>query len=144
MFPGRIILLAPSPTRPPPAVRRAPRPEPPMVCPGFRFDKCVLWDFFITQFRLLPVSYVYLTFSLLNHRFPPSQLQLVSNTYLSSFRLFFFQPLKTILVASCMLMANLQCMSCFVFFISVFIFQSLLHCCFTTYSVMKLQQFNSK
>ena len=54
-------MLSPSPTRPLPAVRRAPRPESPMVCPVFKFDRCVLLDFFITQFRFLPVSYVYLS-----------------------------------------------------------------------------------
>ena len=39
LFPGQPILLAPSSSRPRPAVRRAPRPKLPVVCPGFSFDR---------------------------------------------------------------------------------------------------------
>ena len=39
LSPGRGVSLASSPARPRPAIRRAPRPDPPVVCPGFGRDK---------------------------------------------------------------------------------------------------------
>ena len=39
LFPERIVLLAPNLARPLPAAPQASRPDPPVVCPGFGFDK---------------------------------------------------------------------------------------------------------
>ena len=59
LSPGRTNLLAPSLARPRPVARRAPRPHPRVVCPGFGLDKLI--DRSVAfgggeMFQLLPTS----------------------------------------------------------------------------------------